>query len=131
MPSSVGKSNQHLHKVCCKICLSVAAQALILIETQWTNIRVRVTAHKLSCSTGLLSPQTIEWILLHNSVEDLVIPADYTYFSTMAFPSTQLSIIILAYRTLFAANFFDNELLCPSLPVAVFNDFLQTTEQIV
>ncbi len=82
------------------------------------------------CLDPSLSPflvkftQILESILLDNPHKAAVLSVGCASFSSTLFPSTQLSVNMLGYSTLWTASFFGNECLWLSLLVKVVNDCL-------
>ncbi len=89
-----------------------------------------------SCLDPSLSPflvkftQILESILLDNPHKDSILSVDCASFSSTLFPSTQLSVNMLGYSTLWTAIFFGNECLWLTLLVKGVNDCLLDNCQI-
>ncbi len=88
------------------------------------------------CLDPSLSPflvkftQILESILLDNPHEAAVLSVGCASFSFTLFPSTQLSVNMLGYSTLWTASFFGNECLWFTLLVKGVNDCLLDNCQI-
>ncbi len=88
------------------------------------------------CLVPSLSPflvkftQKIESILLDNPHKAVVLSVGCASFSSTLFPSTQLSVNMLGYSTLWTASFFGNECLWLTLLVKGVNDCLLDNCQI-
>ncbi len=88
------------------------------------------------CLDPSLSPflvkftQILESILLNNPHKGAVLSVGCAYFSSTLFPSTQLSVNMLGYNTLWTASFFGNECLWLTLLVKGVNDCLLDNCQI-
>ncbi len=88
------------------------------------------------CFDPSLSPflvkfiQILESILLDNSHNAAVLSVGCASFSSTLFPSTQLSVDMLGYSTLWTASFFGNECLWLTLLVKGVNDCLLDNWQI-
>ncbi len=88
------------------------------------------------CLAPSLSPflvkftQILESILLDNPHKAAVLSVGCVSFSSTLFPSTQLSVNMLEYSTLWTASFFGNECLCLTLLVKGVNDCLLDNCQI-
>ncbi len=88
------------------------------------------------CLEPSLSPflvkftQILELILLDNPHKAAVLSVGYSSFSSTLFPSTQLSVNMLGYSTLWTASFFGNECLWLTLLVKGVNDCLLDNSQI-
>ncbi len=88
------------------------------------------------CLDPSLSPflvkftQIIESILLDNPHKAVVLSVGCASFSSTLFPSTQLSVNMLGYSTLWTASFFGNECLWLTLLVKGVNDCLLDNCQI-
>ncbi len=88
------------------------------------------------CLDPSLSPflvkftQILESILLDNPHKAAVLSVGCVSFSSTLFPSTQLSVNMLGYSTLWTASFFGNECLCLTLLVKGVNDCLLDNCQI-
>ena len=104
---------------------------------EWLDTRnVTVVAHVLdtsvrggsSCTESSLRPllvnlpQILERPLLHNALKAAVIPVACAPLSTTLFPSTQLSMNIFGYSTLWTASVFSNDLLWLTLLVEGVSD---------
>ncbi len=82
------------------------------------------------CLDPSLSPilvkftQILELILLDNPHKSLVLSIGCAFFLPTLFPSTQLSVNMLGYSTLWTASFFVNECLWLTLLVKGVNDCL-------
>ncbi len=74
--------------------------------------------------------QILESILLYNPNKDAVLSVGCASFSSTLFPSTQLSVNMLGYSTLWTATFFGNECLWLTLLVKGVNDCLLDNCQI-
>ncbi len=74
--------------------------------------------------------QILESILLDNPHNAAVLSVGCASFSSTLFPSTQLSVNMLGYSTLWIASFFGNECLCLTLLVKSVNDCLLDNCQI-
>ncbi len=74
--------------------------------------------------------QILESILLGNPHKAAVLSVGFAYFSSKLFPSTQLSVNMLGYSTLWTASFFGNECLWLTLRVKGVNDCLLDNCQI-
>ncbi len=80
------------------------------------------------CLDPSLSPflvkfnQILEFIFLDNPHKAAVLSVGCTSFSSTLFPSTQLSVNMLGYSTLWTASFFGNECLWLTLLVKGVND---------
>ncbi len=74
--------------------------------------------------------QILESILLDNPHKAAVLSVGYASFSSTLFPSTQLSVNMLGYSTLWTASFFGNECLWFTLLVKSVNDCLLDNCQI-
>jgi len=111
---------------------------LSLVQEWLDTSNATVVAHVLDlsvrggswCTDSSLSPllvklpQIIEWPLLDNPFKAAVIPVACAPFPTTLFPSTQLSMNMLGYSTLWTASFFSNDLLWLTLLVEGVNDCL-------
>ncbi len=88
------------------------------------------------CLDPSLSPflvkftQILESVLLDNPHKAVVLSVGCASFSSTLFPSTQLSINMLGYSTLWTASFFGNECLWLTLLVKGVNDCLLDNCQI-
>ncbi len=83
------------------------------------------------CLDPSLSPfQILELILLDNPHKAAVLSVGCASFSSTLFPSTQLSVKMLGYSTLWTASFFGNECLWLTLLVKGVNDCLLDNCQI-
>ncbi len=88
------------------------------------------------CLDPSLSPflvkftQILESILLDNPHKAAVLSVGCASFSSTLFPSTQLSVNMLGYSTLWTASFFGNECLWLTLLVKGVNDCLLDNRQI-
>ncbi len=88
------------------------------------------------CLDPSLSPflvkftQILESILLDNTHKAAVLLVGCAFFSSTLFPSTQLSVNMLGYSTLWTASFFGNECLWLTLLVKGVNDCLLENCQI-
>ncbi len=88
------------------------------------------------CLDPSLSPflvkftQILESILLDNPHKAAVLSVGCASFSSTVFPSTQLSVNMLGYSTLWTARFFGNECLWLTLLVKGVNDCLLDNCQI-
>ncbi len=88
------------------------------------------------CHDPSLSPflvkfaQILESILLDNPHKTAVLSVGCASFSSTLFPSTQLSVNMLGYSTLWTASFFGNECLWLTLLVKGVNDCLLDNYQI-
>ncbi len=74
--------------------------------------------------------QILESVLLDNPHKAAVLSVGCASFSSTLFPSTQLSVNLLGYSTLWTASFFGNECLWFTLPVKGVNDCLLDNCQI-
>ncbi len=74
--------------------------------------------------------QILESFLLDNPHKALVLSVGCASFSSTLFPSTQLSVNMLGYSTLWTASFFGNECLWLTLLVKGVNDCLLDNCQI-
>ncbi len=89
------------------------------------------------CLDPSLSPflvkftQILESILLDNPYNAAVLSVGCASFSSTLFPSTQLSVNMLGYSTLWTASFFGNECLWLTLLVKGVNDCLLDNCQII
>ncbi len=115
------------------------------VVQEWLNKRYTTTVAKFlntsvcGGSWGLdpsLSPflvkftQILESILLDNPHKAAVLSVGCASFSSTLFPSTQLSVNMLGYSTLWTASFFGNECLWLTLLVNGVNDGLLDNCQI-
>ncbi len=88
------------------------------------------------CLDPSLSPflvkftQILESILLDNPHKAAVLSVGCAYFSSALFPSTQLSVNMLGYSTLWTASFFGHACLWLTLLVKGVNDWLLDNCQI-
>ncbi len=88
------------------------------------------------CLDPSLSPllvkftQILESVLLNNPHKAAVLSVGCAYFSSKLFPSTQLSVNMLGYSTLWTASFFGNSCLWLTLLVKGVNDCLLDNCQI-
>ncbi len=88
------------------------------------------------CLDPSLSPflvkftQILELILLDNPHQAAVLSVGFASFCSTLFPSTQLSVNMLGYSTLWTASFFGNECLWLTLLVKGVNDCLLDNCQI-
>ncbi len=109
------------------------------VVQEWLNKRNTTTVAKFLdtsvcggswCLDPSLSPflvkftQILESILLDNPQKAAVLSVDCASFSSTLFPSTQLSVNMLGYSTLWTASFFGNECLWLTLLVKVVNDYV-------
>ncbi len=115
------------------------------VVQEWLNKRNTTTVAKFLdtsvcggswCLDPSLSPflvkftQILESILLDNPHKAAVLSVDFASFSSTLFPSTQLSVNMLGYSTLWTASFFGNECLWLTLLVKGVNDCLLDNCQI-
>ncbi len=115
------------------------------VVQEWLNKRNTITVAKFLdtsvcggswCLDPSLSPflvkftQILESILLDNPHKAAVLSVGCTSFSSTLFPSTQLSVNMLGYSTLWTASFFGNECLWLTLLVKGVNDCLLDNCQI-
>ncbi len=115
------------------------------VVQEWLNKRNTTTVAKFLdtsvcggswCLDPSLSPflvkftQILESILLDNPHKAAVLSVGCASFSSTLFPSTQLSVIMLGYSTLWTASFFGNECLWLTLLVKGVNDCLLDNCQI-
>ncbi len=115
------------------------------VVQEWLNKRNTTTVAKFLdtsvcggswCLDPSLSPflvkftQILESILLDNPHKAAVLSVGCASFSSTLFPSTQLSVNMLGYSTLWTASFFGNECLWLTLLVKGVNDCLLDNCQI-
>ncbi len=115
------------------------------VVQEWLNKRKTTTVAKFLdtsvcggswCLDPSLSPflvkftQILESILLDNPHKAAVLSVGCASFSSTLFPSTQLSVNMLGYSTLWTASFFGNECLWLTLLVKGVNDCLLDNCQI-
>ncbi len=109
----------------------------LYVVQEWLNKRNTTTVAKFLdtsvcggswCLDPSLSPflvkftQILESILLDNPHKAAVLSVGCASFSSTVFPSTQLSVNMLGYSTLWTASFFGNECLWLTLLVKGVND---------
>ncbi len=109
------------------------------VVQEWLNKRNTTTVAKFFdksvcggswCFDPSLSPflmkftQILESVLLDNPHKAVVLLVDCASFSSTLFPSTQLSVNMLGYSTLWTASLFGNECLWLTLFVKGVNDCL-------
>ncbi len=118
---------------------------MLSVVQEWLNKRNTTTVAKFLdtsvcggswCLDPSLSPflvkftQILESILLDNPHKAAVLSVGCASFSSTLFPSTQLSVNMLGYSTLWTASFFGNECLWFTLLVKGVNDCLLDNCQI-
>ncbi len=118
---------------------------MLSVVQEWLNKRNTTTVAKFLdtsvcggswCLDPSLSPflvkftQILESILLDNPHKAAVLSVGYASFSSTLFPSTQLSVNMLGYSTLWTASFFGNECLWLTLLVKGVSDCLLDNCQI-